>query len=62
MNSPSIFCAEIVGLAVTFDRSIDRSIDTVEPLYNGHPGAELTGRCREVAVAGRFLNKSEKYG
>ena len=27
---------------------------TVEPLHNGHPGAELTGRCREVAVVGRF--------
>ena len=26
----------------------------VEPLYNSHPGAELTGCCREVAVAGRF--------
>ena len=36
----------------------------VEPLYNGHPGAELTGRCREVAIAGRFQEDltSEKYG
>ena len=27
---------------------------TVEPLHNGHSGAELSGRCREVAVVGRF--------
>ena len=31
-------------------------------LYNGHPGAELTVRCREVAVVGRFPNKSKVYG
>ena len=28
---------------------------TVEPFYNGHPGAQLTGHsCRKVAVVGRF--------
>ena len=27
---------------------------TVEPLHNGHPGAELSGRYGEVAVVGRF--------
>ena len=27
---------------------------TVEPLHNGHPGAELSGRCREVAVIERW--------
>ena len=25
-------------------------IITVEPLHNGHPGAELSGRCREVSI------------
>ena len=29
-------------------------LTTLEPLYNGHPGAELTGHCREVAIVGRF--------
>ena len=28
--------------------------NTVEPLYNGHLGAEIIGRCREVAVVGGF--------
>ena len=27
---------------------------SVESLHNGHPGAELSGRSREVAVVGRF--------
>ena len=25
-------------------------LDTVEPLHNGHPGAELSGRCWEVSI------------
>ena len=28
--------------------------NTVEPLYNSHLGAEITGHCREVAVVGRL--------
>ena len=31
-----------------------------EPLYNGHLRTGLSGRCREVAVMGRFVN--EKLG
>ena len=30
-------------------------INTVEPLHNGHPGAVLSGRYREVAVIERWL-------
>ena len=29
----------------------------VEPLYNGHFRTEFSGRCKEVAVMGRFLIK-----
>ena len=28
--------------------------NTVEPLYNGHLGTEITDHCREVAVVGRL--------
>ena len=32
-----------------------RYMYTVEPHYNGHLGAELSGCCREVAVVGRYV-------
>ena len=32
----------------------DLIIQLVEPLYNGQPGAELTGRCTEVAIVERW--------
>ena len=37
-----------------YARNVSYTSNTVEPLYNGHLGAEITGRCREVAVVGRF--------
>ena len=30
---------------------------SVEPLYNGHPGAELTGRCREVSIRVKSMDR-----
>ena len=30
------------------------SFITVEPLYNGHLRTKFSGRCKEVAVMGRF--------
>ena len=33
-------------------------INSVEPLYSGHFWTEFSGRCKEVAVTGRFLNKT----
>ena len=29
-------------------------VSTVELLYKGHPGTELTGHCTEVAIVVRF--------
>ena len=32
-------------------------LDTAEPLYNGHFRTDFSGRCKEVAVMGRFSVK-----
>ena len=34
--------------------AIYKKISTVDILYNGHLGVEITGRYRELAVVGRF--------
>ena len=30
---------------------------TVKPLHNGHPGTELSGRCREVSIRVKCMDR-----
>ena len=43
-------CLHLILLTVT-------NLTTVVPLYNGHLGAKITGRCREVSIRVKSLHR-----
>ena len=47
-----LLCEYLSG-AITLNVS-GGNCNTVEPFYNGHLRTKFSGRCREVAVMGRF--------
>ena len=48
---------KLLNFTCCLERSLNLYTCTVEPVDNGHPGAELSGRCRKFSIRVKCMDR-----